>query len=268
MKKNYSLIIGMLTPVFFGLFFAGTLYHDGSPGGKTGSPGDNSASCTSCHTGNTNNAQAWITSDIPALGYVVGETYTITAIGTHTGVGRFGFELTSEDADGNKVGQFIIGSDGQTQLVNGNKAITHTSSGITPNGNSKTWTFQWTAPSTDIGIITFYGAFNAANNNGGTSGDVVYLSNMSVDESSIGISDGMGKITFSMSPNPSFGQLSIEHNYTSPNIVIVDLYGKVVFQQHSYISKDKIDLSFLNKGIYLVQIQNGQKMNTKKLLIK
>jgi len=267
MKKNYSLIIALMAPALLALFFAGTLYHSGSPGGKTGSPGDNSANCTACHTGSPNNAVDWITSDIPALGYVVGETYTITATGTHAGVGRFGFELTSEDTDGNKVGQFMS-TDGQTQLVNGNNSITHTSAGITPSGNSKTWTFQWTAPSTDIGLVTFYGAFNATNNNGGTSGDVVYLSNMSVDESSIGINEELGKITFSMSPNPSYGQLAISHAYESTNIYILDLSGRIVFQEMRYHSMDKINLSNLNHGIYLVQVQNGRKVSTQKLVIK
>ncbi len=268
MKKNYSFIIAILSPVLFGLFFAGTLYHSGSPGGKTGSPGDNSANCTACHTGSPNNVVGWISSDIPELGYVVGETYTITATGTHTGVGRFGFELTAEDESGNKVGQFIVSGDGQTQLSNGNKAITHTSSGITPSGDSKTWTFQWTAPSTDIGVVTFYASFNAANNNGGTSGDVVYLTSMSVDESSVGINNSIEKIIFSMFPNPSHGQLSIKHNYDAIDILLVDLSGRIVYQQNQYLSNEKIDLSFLNQGIYLVQVKNGQNVSTKKFFIE
>ncbi len=268
MKKNYSLIIAILSPVFLGLFFAGTLYHSGSPGAKTGSPGDNLSNCTACHSGTPNNVVSWISSDIPELGYIVGETYTITATGTHTNVGKFGFELTSEDENGNKVGQFIVSDDGQTQLTNGNKAITHTSSGINPNGNSKSWTFQWTAPSTDIGVVTFYASFNAANNNGGTSGDVVYLTNLSVNESSIGIAENKEELTFVLSPNPSFGQLSINHDYNDTDIIIIDLNGKIVYQENNYFSGKSIDLSLLNKGIYLVQVQNEQKSRTQKLLIK
>src|SRR6185503_3990506 len=35
-------------------------------------------------------------------------------------------------------------------------------------------TFNWTAPPTDIGIVTFYAAGNQANNDGNTSGDYIY----------------------------------------------------------------------------------------------
>src|SRR6185369_13678069 len=40
--------------------------------------------------------------------------------------------------------------------------------------NGATWTFDWTAPSTDVGPVTFYAAGNQANNDGNTSGDFIY----------------------------------------------------------------------------------------------
>jgi len=48
----------------------------------------------------------------------------------------------------------------------------------------------------------------------------------------------------------------------------IDHYGKVIPQQSNYNSNEKINLSNLNQGIYLVQVQNGQKVSTQKLLIK
>jgi len=267
MKKNYSFYLAILTPIIWGLFFAGTLYHNGSPGSKTGSPGDNGVNCTACHTGAPNEVSDWISSDIPELGYVLGETYTITATGTHIGVGRFGFELTSEDEAGTKVGEFIVSGDGQTQLVNGNKSITHTSSGITPEGDSKVWTFQWTAPTTDVGEITFYGAFNATNNNGNSTGDVVYLSSLSSDESTAGIDDIVA-IDFVMSPNPSYGNLSVVFDYNNADISIFDLNGRLILHQEHYVSGENISLSQLNKGVYIVRVQNDQKYQSQKLVIK
>ena len=268
MKKNYFILTAILSPIVMGLFFAGTLYHSGSPGAKTGSPGDDFANCTACHSGSPTDVSGWITTDIPELGYEVGETYTITATGTHSGVGRFGFELTAEDDNKNKVGQFIISADGQTQLPNGGASITHTSLGITPEGDSKTWTFQWTAPSTDVGIITFYAAFNAANNNSGSSGDVIYLSSLSVDESTVGIEKSLEKMDFTLSPNPSYGQFSVSHGLTFINIKIFDMNGRSVYEEENYISNEIIDLSFLNKGLYMVQVRNEQNTMTKKILLK
>lgn len=268
MKKNYSILITFLSPVILVLFFAGTLYHSGSPGGRTGSPGDNGNNCTTCHSGTPNNVNSWITSDVPELGYIVGDTYNITATGTHIGVGRFGFELTAEDESGNKVGQFIVSGDGQTQLVNNGKSVTHTSSGITPNGSTKTWTFQWIAPATDVGNITFYAAFNAANNNGGTSGDIIYLSSMTISESSIGIHENNDNLEFSLFPNPSYGDINVNHQLTDAQIQISDINGKLVYNQMTNEKNNKINLRHLDAGVYFVQLVNGNDKYTKKLIIK
>lgn len=268
MKKNESFFILLLSPIVFGLFFAGVLYHGGSPGGKTGSPGDDGNSCTLCHSGTPNTVEGWITSDIPSTGYVLGETYTIIATGNHTGVGRFGFELTSEDILKNKVGQLIISDDNQTQLTNGNQAITHSAQGIIPIGDEKSWTFQWIAPSTDVGVITFYAAFNAANNNGASSGDVIYLSSMSVDESTVGINEANQDLSFSIFPNPSYGKIQISHHKASAQIRIVDLLGNIVLERDAMQNSEALDLSSYKKGLYLVQILDGNEISTKKMILK
>lgn len=176
MKRFYNLLPLVLIPLI--AVFTG--FSNGSPGGRTGSPGDNLNNCTGCHSGTAQTASSWITTNIPASGYVAGETYTITATGTHTGVGKFGFELTAEDGSESKVGNFIITNSNQTKLVNQNNAVTHTSAGNTPSGNSKTWTMDWTAPDASTGAVTFYAAFNAADGNGGTAGDVIYLTSTEV----------------------------------------------------------------------------------------
>lgn len=174
MKKLYFLTPIIAVPAI--LLIMG--YHTGSPGGRTGSPGDNGNTCTGCHTGIASNAFAWITTNIPASGYVGGQTYTITATGTHAGVVRFGFELTVEDSQGNKVGTLQLTDPTRTKLVNGNKAVTHTSNGITPTGNSNSWSVNWVAPEGISGNIGIYAAFNAANGNGNPSGDVIYKSSI------------------------------------------------------------------------------------------
>lgn len=266
MKKNFTISF-LFAPLVLTLFFAGTLYHSGSPGGKSGSPGDNNATCTQCHSGTAISVDGWITTDIPALGYVVGETYTITATGTHNGVGRFGFELTAEDSNGNKVGQFSI-INNQTQLTNGNSAVTHTTSGITPSNNSKSWTFSWTAPSTDVGVITFYGAFNAANNNGGTSGDVVYKSTLAVSESSVGVNNQQIVEKLVISPNPAHNEVRYFVGSETGSISIVDMTGKIVIFDNDYQSGDVIDISALKNGVYMVTFANEAKRLTQKMVKK
>lgn len=153
----------------------------GSPGGKTGSPGDSNATCTQCHSGTASSVSGWITTNIPAEGYTPGGSYVITATGTHSGVVKFGFELTAETSAGAKIGTFTISEPTRTQLVNVNKAVTHTQAGNVPTGNTNTWTMNWTAPASNVGQIRFYAAFNAANGNGNNTGDVIYKSNLFVD---------------------------------------------------------------------------------------
>jgi hypothetical protein len=262
MRKIYLLL---LTPIVFGLVYAGTLSSGGSPGGKTGSPTDG-VNCTQCHSGTATAVANWITTDIPELGYILGETYTITATVEENGISRFGFELTAEDTDGNKVGDFSI-TDGGTQLANGGNAVTHNSGG-TNGTNSKTWTMEWTAPSSDLGVITFYAAFNAANNNGGTSGDNIYTSTFSVDESSIGVNDALPISVFTFGPNPSLGNIQVTHPYVAANVSIYDLSGKTVLNIENYYSGNNIDLSSYNSGIYFVQLRYGDAVKSQKLILK
>ncbi|HRX96862.1 MAG TPA: hypothetical protein P5514_07945 [Bacteroidales bacterium] len=48
MKRIYNLLIIIAVPALFLLFTSEVLYHTGSPGGKTGSPGDGGHNCTDC----------------------------------------------------------------------------------------------------------------------------------------------------------------------------------------------------------------------------
>ena len=180
MKKTKLLLYSLSIPVLI----ISIAFSTGSPGGKTGSPGDGGANCTECHSGTPNQVDGWIISDIPVQGYVPGQDYTITAIGNHPGVVRFGFELTSEDVSGAKVGTLTIADPLQTQYTNSQHAITHTINGITPAGNMKVWHMNWQAPPSNIGDITFYAAFNAADGSTTTTGDIIYLSSLTVNPTS------------------------------------------------------------------------------------
>ena len=126
-------------------------YPSGSPGGYTGSPGDGH-NCTACHGGSASNVTGYITSNIPADGYVPGTTYTITC--SSTGSGNKGFECSPQSVSGALLGTVSAGSG--NHLCNGNKAVTHSSA---VGGSSATWTFSWVAPAAGTGAVTFYGAF-------------------------------------------------------------------------------------------------------------
>ena len=157
---------------------------NGSPGGKSGSIGDNSQNCTSCHAGTVNSGtgNALISTNIPSSGYVPGNIYTITMNVNESGVNKFGFELTAEDASGNKEGTFFVTNSTETKFTNTNTAITHKLAGTTGSTDSRSWTMDWEAPLSGVGDITFSASGLAANYPNNNTGDNVYTSSILVSE--------------------------------------------------------------------------------------
>jgi hypothetical protein len=260
MKKftHYFFLIGFVL-IIFGSW---VLSSGGSPGGKTGSPGDGGASCTDCHTGTPQQAENWISSDIPNEGYSPGQTYTITAMGSHNGVGKFGFEATAEDDSGEKVGALVVTDAAQTKLVNNNNAVTHTSAGTTPDGNDKTWNFDWTAPEGGTGDVTFYASFNAADGKGSTSGDVIYLSSSTFPENTgSGINDGFAyEADLKIFPNPASDFVDLSWNgsdYVMKEVKIYSLNGSEVGSVILSSNQDgrcRMPLNNINPGLYLIRM--------------
>ncbi|HSE24694.1 MAG TPA: PQQ-dependent sugar dehydrogenase, partial [Pyrinomonadaceae bacterium] len=152
----------------------------GPPAGYTGAPSEEPEACAECHVP-PDAGTGHISITAPQT-YVPGQTYQITV--THTNADtsrlRWGFELTALDTSDEKAGD-LQSLNGTTQVLNNagpgsaRQYIEHTSSGtfIGQQGGAS-WTFNWTAPATDAGPITFYTAGNQANNDGNTSGDYIY----------------------------------------------------------------------------------------------
>ena len=152
----------------------------GPPAGYTGAPGEEPEACAECHV--PPDAGIGKISITAPQTYVPGQTYPITV--THTNSDptrlRWGFELTVLDTSDEKAGN-LQNTDGLTQVLNNTgpggarQYIEHTSVGtFVGQQNGASWTFNWTAPVTDIGPVTFYAAGNQANNDGNTSGDFIY----------------------------------------------------------------------------------------------
>lgn len=154
----------------------------GAPTGYTGSPfefsGRTCGTGTGCHGGGSTLQNSWITSDIPACGYSPGQTYTINVFVTSSGRTKFGFSLSPQFNGGATAGTLIAGSG--TQIQSSGRYITHTSAGTAQSGtNSRTWTFQWTAPVS--GTVNFYAAMNATNSGSNSSGDLIFNGSLTVN---------------------------------------------------------------------------------------
>ena len=251
MKKT---LLFISTCIAAAIFFYPTTSHSnagGSPGGKTDSPNDG-ASCTGCHYAGVGTG-ATITTNIPANGYTPNQVYTITADISHSGINKFGFEITAEKNSGNtKTGSFLVTNSAEMKFANNNTAITHKSGGTSGNG-SRTWTMDWEAPSTGTGDVTFYGAFIAANGNGNNMGDNYHSTNLTISEAVVNsISD--------LSLENDFIFNSATKNIESINSVLVyDISGKLVLSTNEKLTS----ISHLNKGIYILKSES----KTQKVII-
>ncbi len=159
----------------------------GAPAGYTGSTFENSGrTCgtgTGCHGGGSTLQNSWITTTIPACGYTPGQTYSISVFVTSPNRTKFGFSLSPQFNSGANSGATagtLIATNG-TQLQSSGRYITHTSAGNQQNGtNSRTWTFNWTAPAS--GSVTLFAAMNAANSGNNSSGDIIFNGSLVVNQ--------------------------------------------------------------------------------------
>ncbi|MCF6342843.1 MAG: T9SS type A sorting domain-containing protein [Bacteroidales bacterium] len=259
------LLFKVLTVIAIPAFLVFYSFSSGSPGGKTGSTGD-AANCTDCHAGTPQNIGDWISSNIPEEGYTPGDGYTITAHGIHSGVVKFGFELTAENEIGVKKGEFFITDAARTQITSTGESVTHTQEGTTPDGDEASWSMKWIAPDAGTGQVRFYAAFNAANGNGNNSGDVIYLSMLSVDENLVSdVAENSLKNQINIYPNPATEVLNLNLP-KGAELNLVNILGEVLLSRKNVRAKETLDVSRFENGIYFIQVNHDGERHTSRFL--
>lgn len=253
----------------------------GPPSGVAGDPAGNGKTCakSGCHTGTSpKNLDGLIQSDIPSGGYVPGNTYTITASISRSGHSRFGFQISPQNSNKEKLGT-LKSTGPETQLIGGdNGYITHTSSG-TDNQGGKSWTFDWKAPSAGTGKVTFYGAFNVTNSDDWDSGDSVFVSTLTVSEdSAVGIAPGaLKKGAVEVRTASNGGRVIVELPMDADALVdidLVDLRGRVVQDLHEKeLGRGTHEFSFdiaenSSSGIFFVRMTTPNDRFTEKILLQ
>ena len=116
--------------------------------------------------------------------YVPGNTYNLT-LDIQNGSAKNGFQIVVLDSISNSnAGNLIVTDANNTKLISGNNRfyITHKATGT----SLTNWLFDWTAPPTNVGPITFYYAYNVTNNAYNSSGDQIYLSDFTIYPNSCG----------------------------------------------------------------------------------
>ena len=161
-------------------------FAEGPNAGVTGAPGELTCAMSGCHSGAPNTGPGLLEIEAPTF-YRPGQTYEVTVRHVTSDVSRrrWGFQLTALDGTNNRAGS-LENTSALTQVIEGGpdgtrQYIEHSFLG-TFQGQSlpPSWTFNWIAPSSNIGPVTFYAAGNQANNNGTESGDQIYSTSILV----------------------------------------------------------------------------------------
>lgn len=275
--KKYVLIFGLT--IIIGSTLAFEILSSSGKSGYTNSPGENN--CTSCHSGTINSGPGSIEikSD-PSMenGYTPGTTYSMTVTVSNSqepNNTKFGFALEALLENGSNGGKLSVTNTNLTQIqtasVNGNSRdnMIHTGSNNTGPG-SQNFTFDWTAPATGDQKVIFYAVGNAANNNGNTSGDLIYASTLEVNSSTTNIYTNELANDINVFPNPSTGKFTLavsDLNFSHYDLTVVNTTGSVIYHTTVEQTSTEIDLSNYPKGNYILRISNQEINSTKKISI-
>lgn len=186
-------------------------YAEGPIAGVAGAPGENN--CTLCHNvggaGLNAGGGSLKIELLNASGYVPGQRYRLRVTLADPAAKRWGFQLTARATANTQSEAGTLASDttpvltvqnsGALQYINHNSA-----SNFLNQTGSASWEFFWTAPSTNLGSVTFYAAGNAANGNFANTGDNIYTTSLT-----IAVNDSGAQTTSRILPQFVYGEDSV-----------------------------------------------------------
>jgi len=284
--RNYSLVIFLIAFTFIsfikenkkGVIGKHTKQHypSGVSGGFAGAPSDQN--CTVCHSGSTQsgagvNLLALSQNGNNVTSYVPGEVYTVSLTTSQSNSVR-GFQAVAMNSLNQISGSIAVLSNECAKVLSGR--ATHNQSTSSSCGSE--WKWEWTAPSTDEGQVTFYVSTLAANGNGSTSGDQVYLSQHVVGNT-LGFSETSieDRYDFRLGYNQESNNLAVNFDallVQNLHINLTDITGKSVYNYrlgNSFIGENSLSISLpndLKNGMYIVNFFIHNNVLTKKIYIQ
>lgn len=287
MKKNYVLLA-----LFLIATLATTNYRpaqsepDFPQAGSAGDPVTNlSCAQTDCHNGP---AQApvglnmWITQGLSLdtvltsdFQYAANTTYNIGFYLSAT-TGRYGFQIVALDADNNQAGTMTVTDNQHTRIKTSPPTGNRQYMGHLGANTFKNWVFQWTAPATSTGPVTFYYAYNTADDDDEPIGDVIYQGNTTISpKTGVGVNDIYGKLSnLNIFPNPVTNEFGVSFNIIHNQQVQAQLYtlsGELVKDLlNEQTSTGTYNRNFavgnLAQGIYMLKLNVGGSSIVKKIV--
>ncbi len=154
----------LISIIFLNVMIMG---NSGGPGQGYSHNAPNFNNCTNCHSGTVNSGDGNVTFTGLPESYIPGETYSIGVTVTGSNERGYGFQATAQSGN-DAVGEISLNSNSENLELNGSY-IQHNS-----RTSSGSWVFDWVAPSSDVGDVTFSASGLATGGNNGNGGDDVY----------------------------------------------------------------------------------------------
>lgn len=266
MKKKTLLGLGLcLILCSFGYKYSNQL----PPPAKTGAPGD--GQCTDCHAGSAMNGGNvnQITFSGANNEYEPGVTYQMS-LTLNGASGKNGFQIVAlRNSDDTGVGTWITsGGDVAVLTHSGKEYLSHSTNGV----SQATWNFEWTAPSTSQGSITFYIASNISNSNGMASGDDIYNSSFTISPGASNVLDVKSqaiKVHYKKSSNQIVVKSKAELN-GQVNVELMDISGKLMERITIQNPESEWILNLKKEyqsGVYLLLIRTDNRQMVQKIKI-
>jgi len=267
----------------FILFYAGTTSDNGRAG-YTGSPGE--TKCNTCHNQfplESGGGSALLASSMTNWEYQPGQTYQMSLVVSRTGNPLFGMDLEALDSTGDNAGTLVITNTKtqiKTKTVNGivRNNVVHTLNGGAT-ANLMAFTFDWTAPATNIGPVTMYFTGVAADNDGGTDGDYVYSGTQLVmPQVATSVHDASGPAALSVFPLPASDWLGIRftvHQAGTLSVRLFDVRGRLtamLFDEYTDAGPFERRIGLhgqgIGPGVYVLEVIAGTERMLRKVVIE
>jgi len=131
-------------------------------------------------------------------------------------------------------------------------------------------TWQWVNTSTlgNVDSLKFF-MFTSDNGSFGPNTPLYFaIDNFTTIQSSVGLAKNINNLKFDVYPNPFNSDLAIDLAFNAgatTTATVLDITGKIVYSQQLTDMNTTLDLSALQKGIYLLEIVSGTEKTVKKL---
>lgn len=242
---------------------------NGAPAASTGAPDEKHCSNAGCHSTflpNTGTAELSVSVGNGITSYEPGKTYPVTISIADAGRVRFGFQAAALTGENKNAGSIKITDELRTQIIPGygnisdRKYATYTYEGTNAvQTGLGTWSFEWTAPETNEGAVTFYFGSVAANNDGTDAGDYTYSKKIRLDALSV---------SWSVYPNISSSEFRIQNSRAEiQQLKIFNSNGEKVLEKNN-IDPGTLNLQLMNPGgVYFISAVQDGKTSVQKIVI-